>query len=79
MTCWVGWYTVYWAKASPTLDTSKERTGRIYMAGKGAREILEMSAQRWRAAVVQKQKLFHYNMAKYCNTLITASCQRDIV
>jgi hypothetical protein len=39
MTCWWGWYTVYWAEASPTLDISKERTGMIYMARKGAREI----------------------------------------
>jgi hypothetical protein len=38
MTCCWGWYTVYWAEASPTFDTSKERTGRIYMTGKSARE-----------------------------------------
>jgi hypothetical protein len=37
MTCWWGWYTVYWAEASPRLNTSKERTGRIFMAGDIAR------------------------------------------
>jgi len=54
MTCWWGWYTVYWAEASLTLDTSKERTGRIYMAGKGSREI---PGDDRAARAVQKQKL----------------------
>jgi hypothetical protein len=35
MTCWWGWYTVYWAEA---LNTSKGRKGRIIMAGENARE-----------------------------------------
>jgi hypothetical protein len=44
MTCWWGWYTVYWAEASPRLNTSKERKGRIFMAGENAKEKPKTSA-----------------------------------
>jgi hypothetical protein len=39
MTCWFGWYIVYWAEVSPMNDTRKEKTGRICMIGKGTRAL----------------------------------------
>jgi len=59
MTCWWGWYTVNWAEASPMLNTSKERTGRIVMTGEMPGRNFETSAQRrnLEAAVREKERI----------------------
>jgi hypothetical protein len=85
MTCWWGWYTVYWAEASPRLNKRKGKTIRIFMAGENARRNLETSgAQRWnlKKGVRGKKKKelqlkFHYrSKAREINLIRGTTCNQ---
>ena len=56
MTCWSGWYMVYWAEVSPMLDASNESSARICMAGKG-REGYQGDAWGWQRQVKEEKKV----------------------